>query len=62
MEKRAIGQSSDEESVCQKEYPQSDSGNAEMLRDLFESDIKYDHNIRVWKVWNGVYWQPDKKK
>jgi len=45
----------------QKEYPQSDSGNAEMLRNLFESDIKYDHDISVWKMWDGVYWQPDRK-
>ena len=45
----------------QKEYPQSDSGNAEMLKDLYPSDIRYDHDSGNWKMWDGVYWQPDRK-
>jgi len=50
------------ESERQKEYPQSDSGNAEMLHELFQDKIRYDHDSGGWKVWNGVYWQPDRKR
>ena len=50
------------ESERQKEYPQSDSGNAEILRDLFNNDIKYDHDSGMWKIWDGTYWKPDSKR
>ena len=50
------------ESERQKEYSQSDSGNAEMLRDLFNNDIKYDHDSGMWKIWDGTYWKPDSKR
>jgi len=44
------------------EYPQSDSGNAEIFKNLFQYKAKFDHSIGKWKIWDGNMWVIDDSK
>lgn len=42
-----------------KEFSQSDSGNAELLVHLNGDRIRFNHSEGKWLIWNGQFWQPD---
>jgi putative DNA primase/helicase len=44
-----------------QEFSQSDAGNAELFVKLNGDKIRYNHTEKIWLIWNGNYWQPDKK-
>lgn len=45
-----------------KEFSQSDAGNAELLVHLFGDEIRFNHTQRIWLIWSSHYWKPDEKK
>lgn len=42
-----------------REFSQSDAGNAELLVHLYGDRIRYNHSEGKWLIWNGQFWQPD---
>jgi P4 family phage/plasmid primase-like protien len=40
-------------------YPRSDTGNAELFRDLYARDLKFDHRREHWLQWNSHHFIPD---
>lgn len=44
----------------EKEYTESDYGNAEMLGEMFSDKIRYNHDTGEWLLWDGTFWKPDK--
>ncbi len=45
-----------------KEFCQSDAGNAELLVHLFGDEIRFNHTQGIWLKWSSHYWKPDEKK
>jgi putative DNA primase/helicase len=41
------------------DYPQTDSGNAELFAALFATKVRYLHLSERWLVWDGMHWKPD---
>lgn len=37
----------------------TDTGNAELLVNLYGDKLRYDHKRTRWLIWNGNIWQPD---
>lgn len=37
----------------------SDLGNAEVFREIYGQDYKYDGTRKLWLRWNGIVWEPD---
>lgn len=50
---------SNDETTLQKRYNQTDTGNAELLRDLHSSGTRFDHRKQTWFHWNNHRYQPD---
>ncbi|MBT6940138.1 MAG: hypothetical protein HN994_07075 [Candidatus Marinimicrobia bacterium] len=46
---------------CQ-EFDHSDTGNAHLLASLHSPKMRYNHTEKKWFVWNGQYWEKDKKR
>lgn len=42
-----------------KNYPLTDTGNAEILISLFGDSIRYDHRRKRWLIWEDHRWRPD---
>ena len=42
-------------------YPCTDMGNAELLTMLMGAHLLFNHQKKIWLVWNGHYWEPDPK-
>jgi len=42
-----------------KVYELNDTGNAQQLVDRYQGFIKYNFENKIWKIWNGKYWQND---
>ena len=42
-----------------KKYARSDTGNASLFSALNWNDIRYDHRLGRWLVWDQHHWQPD---
>lgn len=42
-------------------YPRTDTGNAELIRDLFKNRLRYDHAQGRWNIWNEALhrWHED---
>jgi putative DNA primase/helicase len=43
-------------------YELNDTGNAQQLVDRYQGFIKYNFENKIWKIWNGKYWQNDVTK
>lgn len=43
----------------QTNYEMNDSGNAQRMIDRYQGYIKYNYENKMWKIWNGRYWQND---
>jgi putative DNA primase/helicase len=41
-------------------FPLTDSGNAELLNYLYADQMRFNHTISKWVIWNGQYWEIDK--
>ena len=39
--------------------PLTDTGNAELLTELFGEKIRFDHRRKRWLIWEGHRWKPD---
>ncbi len=42
-----------------KRTPTTDTGNAELLAELYGGTIRFDHRRRRWLVWQDHHWKPD---
>lgn len=38
----------------------NDIGNANRFVRMWRNEMRYDHSVSAWYVWNGVYWEEDK--
>ena len=45
--------------TAKKEYTQTDLGNARRLVDQHGEDIRYDHSLKAWFIWDGRRFQED---
>jgi putative DNA primase/helicase len=41
------------------DFPNTDSGNAELFAHLYGPRVRYDHTRRRWLLWRGHHWSPD---
>ncbi len=44
------------------EYNRTEAGNAELFRDLYGINVRYDTNAGRWLLWNGQRWEEDADK
>jgi putative DNA primase/helicase len=40
-------------------FPLTDSGNAELIAELFRERLRFDHRRNTWLVWKGDRWAED---
>ena len=43
-------------------YELNDTGNAQRILDRFGGFVKFNYDNKMWKIWNGKYWQNDVTK
>lgn len=43
----------------QVDYELNDSGNAQRMVDRYSGYIKYNYENKMWRIWNGRFWQND---
>ncbi|MBT3271267.1 hypothetical protein HN371_29285 [Candidatus Poribacteria bacterium] len=43
------------------EFPQTDTGNAELIVRLFGDRIRYDFDLERWHLWDGIRWRADRQ-
>ena len=55
-EVRKIAESVSRYKPSTKQFPLTDSGNAEVLAALYGDTLRYDHHRKRWLTWNGHYW------
>jgi putative DNA primase/helicase len=42
-------------------FPYTDTGNAERLASRYGADVRYCHPQKIWYVWDGCRWVPDRQ-
>jgi len=41
------------------DYPCTDTGNAELFRELYGYNFRFNHEKEKWYIWNGQFWEAD---
>jgi hypothetical protein len=41
------------------EFSLTDAGNAKRFKAAYETEVRYNHTVKSWYVWNGIKWEKD---